>query len=626
MDEPPFKNDWDEDQRTVIQAEATSRLLIDAGPGTGKTAVACKRLARLIEEENLEPVNIWMICFTRAAVAEIRSRIHSYIGDSAFSIVISTIDAHAWAINSGHRPESKLFRDYDISVESALDLIKSDSNVEDEIVSIEHLIIDEAQDILGPRADLVDNLIKRLNNQCGITVFSDEAQAIFDFSRNENSSSKVKRAKRHTQLLDLLRDPNRHNFTFLALNTIHRTTSVGLKEIFSHVRSYLIDPNQEKHNMFERVKDGIMNSANRSDLRWGNLGLDLRTALKMRERKGSHLVLFRSRVEALLATHHANFHLSTRISHYPPRLPAWIALCFHDFVSPNLSEEEFHSLWDKRIIRISSQENDPERHWKNLMRTAGRQDGSVDMNLLTRRLGDRKPPLHLIQREYGLPGPIFGTIHASKGREADHVTLMMPGSLNGIDESRDIDEARVIFVGATRARKTLWVVKSTKSNSDRVKSGRAYRWDINRENVSVEVGREGDISFESLVGHSTFKSEDDAKKAQQHLAESAYASEQYELTLEGDSVSCYNIDVTERNICVGKLTSRLRADIKNLIRQEGYSYKPGFPRRFNKLYSRGCSTVVLASNVETSTIYEPWKQSRFALSPNICSFPSFPLN
>ena len=79
----PQDTGWDADQRAVIEAETDARLVVEAGPGTGKTAVACARLAHLINEEDIEASNTWMISFTRTAVAEIRARLHSYVGDAS---------------------------------------------------------------------------------------------------------------------------------------------------------------------------------------------------------------------------------------------------------------------------------------------------------------------------------------------------------------------------------------------------------------------------------------------------------------------------------------------------------------------------------------------------------------
>src|SRR5262249_49486696 len=77
----PTEADFDESQRDAITAPATARLLVDAGPGTGKTAVACARVSWLAKTAGVPPSQIWLISFTRTAVQEIRSRLRRLIGD-----------------------------------------------------------------------------------------------------------------------------------------------------------------------------------------------------------------------------------------------------------------------------------------------------------------------------------------------------------------------------------------------------------------------------------------------------------------------------------------------------------------------------------------------------------------
>ena len=43
------RNDLAPEQRTVVELEDDAQFLVEAGPGTGKTAVACARVAYLIE-------------------------------------------------------------------------------------------------------------------------------------------------------------------------------------------------------------------------------------------------------------------------------------------------------------------------------------------------------------------------------------------------------------------------------------------------------------------------------------------------------------------------------------------------------------------------------------------------
>ena len=122
---------WDHEQDRVIRHAPSANLIVEAGPGTGKTAVACARLAHLISEEDVEPSNAWMISFTRTAVAEIRARLHSYVGDASFAIRIATIDSHAWSIHSGHDPNAKLTGAYEENIARVIDLLKTDEDVSD---------------------------------------------------------------------------------------------------------------------------------------------------------------------------------------------------------------------------------------------------------------------------------------------------------------------------------------------------------------------------------------------------------------------------------------------------------------------------------------------------------------
>ncbi len=175
---PPALIEWDRSQRDVIDSPPEDRLLVGAGPGTGKTAVACARVSHLIDQGGLEPSRIWLISFTRTAVREIRDRIAAYLEDAsaAYAVKIATLDSHAWTIHSGFDEEAKILGSYEENIEKVLDLVRQDENVAEYLESVEHLVVDEAQDIVGIRADLVVEIIRKLTSICGVTVFADEAR------------------------------------------------------------------------------------------------------------------------------------------------------------------------------------------------------------------------------------------------------------------------------------------------------------------------------------------------------------------------------------------------------------------------------------------------------------------
>jgi DNA helicase-2/ATP-dependent DNA helicase PcrA len=66
-------------------------LLLDAGPGTGKTKTLVRRVEYLVKERQVPPENILVVTFSNEAAAELQERIHDCVGQEAASkMYIST--------------------------------------------------------------------------------------------------------------------------------------------------------------------------------------------------------------------------------------------------------------------------------------------------------------------------------------------------------------------------------------------------------------------------------------------------------------------------------------------------------------------------------------------------------
>lgn len=608
---------WDKCQTQVVEAKADARLIVEAGPGTGKTAVACARLAHLISEEDVEPSNTWMISFTRTAVAEIRARLHSYVGDASFAIRIATIDSHAWSIHSGHNPNARLTGSYEESIAQVINLLKTDEDVADELLQIEYVVIDEAQDLVGQRADLIEELVKRLPLDCGVTVFADEAQAIYGFSDDSVGHRKGGAAKPGKPLLDRLRAERSLGFETLILKEIYRTSSPGLRKIFSDLRKDVLDKNRHRDGFHAETAERIRELADRKGLKW--------TEMRVADFTRDDLLLFRTRGEVLMAAQFCDLPHRLRLSGYGVTLPAWLAICFSDFVEPNLVERHFLDLWAKRIENKAAPHYGPVEAWQHLLRVAGRKDGSVDMLKLRRRLGQVRPPVELTLPEYGLEGPIVGTIHASKGREASNVVLLLPNGAEFESAEDEAEEARVLFVGATRARTSLIVGESNAFRSSTLASGRVYR-SVNYgrfKATMVEVGREGDITARGLVGRREF-TRDLALAGQTFLAKRADVVTTLKLEADPDLDWRYRIWNGDQDPCVGVLSSKLTSDLWQILetRNQRQSHKP--PGYVKHVRGQGSATIVLGpDDSDLETLNEPWATSGFVLAPRIAAFPPF---
>ena len=93
----------------------------------------------------------------------------------------------------------------------------------------------------------------------------------------------------------------------------------------------------------------------------------------------------------------------------------------------------------------------------------------------------------------------MGTIHASKGREADNVRLFLnSGPSKDASNEEKAEETRVLFVGASRAKSNLSVGKGFVSGGS-ILNGRSYKRTRDQKKAQVEIGKNGDFDIYSVV-------------------------------------------------------------------------------------------------------------------------------
>ena len=203
------------------------------------------------------------------------------------------------------------------------------------------------------------------------------------------------------------------------------------------------------------------------------------------------------------------------MSGLPVRILPWPALLFWDHVERRLTRDVFDRLWQDRVAARAGMPL-PEAAWQLMFETAGESSTVIDLHRLRTVLGRSNPPAPFTSPEYGDGGPILGTIHASKGREAEEVCLYLPPVPAEKDDEDDAnEEVRVMFVGATRARRKLSVGSTNGRRFGNIE-GRFWK-KYRREQVQVEIGRMHDIQASGLVGRSSFPDAGDALAAQNLL-------------------------------------------------------------------------------------------------------------
>jgi hypothetical protein len=201
--------------------------------------------------------------------------------------------------------------------------------------------------------------------------------------------------------------------------------------------------------------------------------------------------------------------------------------------------------------------------------------------------------------------------------------LLLPNGAEFETVADEAEEARVLFVGATRARTSLIVGESNAGRASTLAAGRVHRSARNGKSTMVEVGRDGDITARGLVGRSEFNAAD-AKAGQSFLAKAADVVTTYKLEADPDLDWRYRIRVGDEGPCVGVLSRNLTFDLWDILenRKQRHSHKP--PGYVNHVRGQGSATIVLGpDDSDLETLNEPWATSGFVLAPRIAAFPPF---
>jgi len=460
----------DTSQLRVAKAAAGSRMVVEAGPGAGKTHAACERVIALVQDEDLAPSRILLLSFTRVAVAELRARIAQRLQDvpNVAALQIRTFDSFAARMLTASN--STFPRGYDAAIQAAARLLRSDDPlVADAIGQLEHVIIDEAQDLVGDRKELCEALVSLLDSSCGITVFGDFAQSIYGYQQRDKFGS--------TFLTEIVR---REDFISDRLETDHRTKTVALREMFRAVRETLRDDQSESREGYFNVREQIKAAALENEItRFAAHSSTTRGLILTRSRRG----LFTA-AEAMRSTGR-RFRL--RLPDRPLRIEPWIgAILGAHQASESISRDAFGVMHE---MLFPAAARDVDESWEILLDL----DGSGRDSIVVGRVADglTEPPLELLSDHEGNAGPLLSTIHAIKGREDQRVMLLLARAPHG--ETVDWgEEARALYVGATRAStelRTGWI-----SPVKFYTTGKPERyWAARSDHRLIEIGLESDL-------------------------------------------------------------------------------------------------------------------------------------
>ena len=165
------------EQSAVVELPADARAFVVAGPGAGKTHTLVHR-ADALARGGVAASRMLVLSFTNAVVGELRRRFSQFVESDAAYVRPVTIDSFAARIVRG-ASEELTDAGFDETVRCATALVAQETEAVG-IARFEHVIVDEAQDLVGARLEFVTEILRAVGG--GFTVLGDPAQGIYGFT------------------------------------------------------------------------------------------------------------------------------------------------------------------------------------------------------------------------------------------------------------------------------------------------------------------------------------------------------------------------------------------------------------------------------------------------------------
>lgn len=558
------------EQRVVVEQSWDTRLLVTAGAGAGKTHTLVRRLDALMsdEEEALEAREILVLSFSRAAVRELRERIAQHARE-ARRVRVQTFDSWAYTLLRGACPD----RDwsglrFDERIQEATEAIMQGAVEAGESGAPAHVVIDEVQDLVGDRRDMVETLLDRFQDGCGFTVVGDGAQAIFGFQVADDDA----RAAETNYFFDWLRASYPDDLVELHLSANFRArtdearTALSLGPTLRRLPSEAEESDAAGELLHRELSDLL-----RACPDFGPLDSDFALA-SLQDFPGTCAILCRDNRQALVLSdtlHSRGVRPRLQRSFQDRPVPAWVASVLRATGSTTLVEERFRDL----LAAGSTPDiQDPGRIWRSLRGAARAPRGLMDVTAVRRLIVEGRFPDDLVTTEPA--GLVVSTVHRAKGLEFDRVIVVEPPTTRELRRQHThIDpaaEARALYVAMTRPRDDLFRITAPDTalvrrerSSDRWYLGGGQSYFRNGLSASGQ-----DVSQEHPPGTDGFEA--DPSMIQSYLVSAVRPGDelvlraQHEMPMAADESPPYT--VLHRDRPIGVVSEKFRRDLYSSLK------------------------------------------------------------
>jgi superfamily I DNA/RNA helicase len=514
LDSPPLTDE----QRKVVEQPWDARVLVTAGAGAGKTHTLVRRLDALCggddPDETLEASEILVLTFSRAAARELRERIARH-GERARRVRAQTFDAWAYGVLLQAYPDREWGGvSFDERIRAAGEAIEKGALEAGDSVPPAHVVIDEVQDLLGDRRELVEALLDRYQDSCGFTVVGDAAQSVYGFQIEDPAEREAETGR----FFDWLRCSFPDDLVELRLTGNFRAVTPEARIALAHgPRLRTVRDADEAATLYEELRDLLLDPVNAH----GDL-TDEYTLQGLRDLDDICAILTRDNRQALVVSRllHENgveHRLRRPLEERP--VPYWVAELLRRTEATGVTEERFRSLLAEIPL---PREPNAAALW-TVLRRATRSPGrtALDLDRLRRLVADGRFPDEAADAETARI--VVSTVHRAKGLEFDRVIVLTPPTVAELhkqykDELDLPAEARALYVAMTRARQDLYHMSPPElplfRRAGGRKNGRRYIGGWRSYDRYGIVAEAGDVCRNDPPGHTS-----DAVATQEYLLE-----------------------------------------------------------------------------------------------------------
>lgn len=455
-----FASFKDAEQIDIIHLAPEERTIVNAGPGTGKTWTLIEKIKFMLTEKGVAPEKILVLCFSRAAVEVIRTRLEDAASKGELpldwhEIDIRTFDSFATYLLAWLHEEKPELLPSGFSLENSgyddriVAATKAITQFTDMLVEYSHLIIDEVQDLVGLRAQMVLAILKNLPETCGFTLLGDSCQSLYDYLA-VNDSSIMDSGSFYKTLFATYN--NAHYFTL----THNYRQGDELGKFTIPYRGAILQGNAD-----DRIREAknIISTLNISNLDLKNIDF---SSLDKLTKRGTVGILTRTNGQALQISSWFRSQGITHVIEKPlssQELAPWIARVLFRCQTDVINRNEFVSIFTD----IYSDAGDvADNYWNALISTQADQfKRYYDIeDILKGLLQNAKNPILFKEPDKAESNITISNIHRAKGREFDSV-LVLDEILEEMakEDNDDILEHKVCYVALTRAKKKVETIK-----------------------------------------------------------------------------------------------------------------------------------------------------------------------